>query len=148
MIYLSHPACLEHDPRAHFPEHPDSPERLRAIEAALAELDWLGMERREAPAASEDELRLVHTARHVDSIRELCRRGGGEIDADTFVGEASYQAALHAAGGACEMARLLVAGEDDVAFCAVRPSGHHAEPDRAMGFCLFDNVAGGVPPPR
>jgi len=141
MIYLTHPACLEHDPRAHVAQHPDTPERLVVIEATLAERDWLGMERRKAPAASEDQLRLVHTAHHVDSIRERCLRGGGEIDADTFVGEASYRAALHAAGGACEMARLLLAGEDDVAFCAVRPSGHHAEPDRAMGFCLFDNVA-------
>ena len=67
--------------------------------------------------------------------------GGGAIDPDTFVGEPSYRAALHAAGGACEMTRALVAGEATVGFCGVRPSGHHAEPDRAMGFCLFNNVA-------
>jgi acetoin utilization deacetylase AcuC-like enzyme len=112
-----------------------------AIEAALAERDWLGMERRLAPAASEAELELIHTPRLVSSIRELCRDGGGAIDADTVVGEASYRAALHAAGGACELARALLAGEDRVGFCAMRPSGHHAEPDRAMGFCLFDSVA-------
>ncbi len=141
MLYFSHPACLEHDPRAHMPDHPDTPERLVAIEAALSERDWLGWERRPAPAASERELELVHSADHVGSIRELCLGGGGEIDADTFVGEASYRAALHAAGGACEMTRALVGGEDTVGFCAVRPSGHHAEPARAMGFCLFDNVA-------
>ncbi|MGV1049985.1 MAG: histone deacetylase [Solirubrobacterales bacterium] len=141
MIYLSHPTSLEHDPRAHMPDHPDTPERLLAIEAALAERDWLGMERRPAPAATEAELELVHTPRLVSSIRELCLGGGGAIDADTFVGETSYRAALHAAGGACELARALLAGEDRVGFCAVRPSGHHAEPDRAMGFCLFDNVA-------
>jgi acetoin utilization deacetylase AcuC-like enzyme len=141
MLYFSHPSSLEHDPREWMPTHPDTPERLVAIEAALAERDWLGWERREAPAAAERELELVHSARHVESIRELCRSGGGAIDADTFVGEASYRAALHAAGGACEMTRALLAGEDSVGFCAVRPSGHHAEPDRAMGFCLFDNVA-------
>jgi len=141
MLYFSHPACLEHDPRAHMPAHPDTPERLEAIEVALAERDWLGWERRLAPPASERDLELVHSARHVDSVRQLCLSGGGEIDADTFVGEASYRAALHAAGGACEMARALLAGEDTVGFCAVRPSGHHAEPNRAMGFCLFDNVA-------
>jgi len=141
MLYFSHPACLEHDPRAHVPDHPDTPERLVAIEAALAERGWLGWERRPAPAATERELELVHSRAHVDSIRELCLAGGGEIDADTFVGEASYRAALHAAGGACEMTRALLGDEDTIGFCAVRPSGHHAEPDRAMGFCLFDNVA-------
>ena len=141
MLYFSHHACLEHDPRAHMPTHPDTPERLVAIEATLAERDWLGSERRAAPAASERELELVHSRRHVESIRELCLAGGGEIDADTFVGETSYLAALHAAGGACEMTRALLREEDTVGFCAVRPSGHHAEPERAMGFCLFDNVA-------
>ncbi len=141
MLYFSHPACLEHDPRAQMPSHPDTPERLVAIEAALAGRDWLGWERRPAPAASERELELVHTPRHVESIRRLCLAGGGAVDADTFVGEASYRAALHAAGGACEMTRALLRGEDTIGFCAVRPSGHHAEPERAMGFCLFDNVA-------
>jgi acetoin utilization deacetylase AcuC-like enzyme len=141
MLYFSHPASLEHDPRAHMPAHPDTPERLLAIERLLGERDWLGWERHEAPAAGESELELVHSAHHVESIRELCLAGGGAIDADTFVGEASYRAALHAAGGACAMTRALVAGEDHVGFCALRPSGHHAEPERAMGFCLFDNVA-------
>jgi acetoin utilization deacetylase AcuC-like enzyme len=77
----------------------------------------------------------------VQHIRELSIAGGGEIDGDTFVGEPSYRAALHAVGGACEMTRALMAGEASLGFCAVRPSGHHAEPDRAMGFCLFNNVA-------
>jgi len=140
-LYFSHPACLVHDPREGMPGHPESPERLQAIERHLAARDWLGWERREAPAASEEELRLVHTARHVESVRELCRSGGGAIDPDTYAGPASYEAALRAAGAACEMTRALVAGEARAGFCAVRPAGHHAEPDRAMGFCLFDNVA-------
>jgi len=123
------------------PEHPDTPERLLAIERALTAVDWLGWERREAPPATEAELELVHGAGLVERIRGLARAGGGAIDADTFVGEPSFRAAVHAAGGACAMTRALLAGEARVAFCGVRPSGHHAEPDRAMGFCLFNNVA-------
>jgi acetoin utilization deacetylase AcuC-like enzyme len=140
-LYISHPACLEHDPREQMPMHPESPERLRAIERRLAAAGWLGWERREAPAASEAELELIHSRAHVDSIRELCASGGGAIDPDTFVGEASWEAALRAAGGACAMTRALLGGEAAAGFCAVRPAGHHAEPGRAMGFCLFDNVA-------
>ncbi len=140
-LYYSHPACLEHDPRVHSPAHPDTPERLISLEHALAERDWLGWTRREAPAAEESQLELVHSARHVRSIRDLCAAGGGAIDPDTFVGEASYRAALHAAGGACAMARDLLGGDASVGFCGVRPSGHHAERERAMGFCLFDNIA-------
>jgi acetoin utilization deacetylase AcuC-like enzyme len=141
MLYFSHPSSLEHDPRAHMPAHPDTPERLLAVERVLGESGWLGCERREAPPADERELELIHSRRHVESIRELCLSGGGPIDADTFVGEASYRAALHAAGGACEMTRALLGGEAEAGFCSLRPSGHHAEPSRAMGFCLFDNVA-------
>src|SRR6204780_3379854 len=140
-LYFSHPACMKHDPRAHMPGHPDTPERLKAIEQALAALDWLGWERRQAPAADEEWLALVHDARLVEKIREMCAAGGGAIDADTYVGETSYRAALHAAGGACTMARALLGGEARFGFCGVRPPGHHAEPGRAMGFCLFNNVA-------
>jgi acetoin utilization deacetylase AcuC-like enzyme len=141
MLYFSHPSSLEHDPRLGLPGHPEQPDRLRAIEAALAERDWLEWERRQAPRASEEELTLVHSREHVERIRDLCRSGGGSIDIDTFAGEASYEAALHAAGGACAMTRALLAGEAEVGFCAMRPPGHHAEPERAMGFCLFDSIA-------
>jgi Deacetylases, including yeast histone deacetylase and acetoin utilization protein len=141
VLYFSHPACLEHDPSAQMPGHPDTPERLLAIERLLAEDDWLGWERREAPPATEAELELVHSAAHVASIRDLALSGGGAIDPDTFVCPASFQAALHAVGGACAMTRALLVGEAAVGFCGVRPPGHHAEADRAMGFCLFNNVA-------
>jgi len=140
-LYFSHPACLEHDPRQGLYGHPEQPDRLRAIEAALAEREWLGWERREAPRASEEELELAHPREHVERIRDLCRSGGGPIDGDTFAGEASYEAALRAAGGACEMVRSLLRSDANLGFCAVRPPGHHAEPERAMGFCLFDNIA-------
>jgi acetoin utilization deacetylase AcuC-like enzyme len=140
-LYFDHPACLEHDPRALMPSHPDTPERLCAVEQALERHAWLGWERRQAPPASEIELELVHSPAHVRGTRELCAAGGGAIDADTYAGEASYRAALHAVGGACAMTRALMAGEADLGFCAVRPPGHHAEPARAMGFCLFNNLA-------
>jgi acetoin utilization deacetylase AcuC-like enzyme len=140
-LYYSHPACLEHDPRAQIPGHPDTPERLLAIERTLADAGWLGWERRQAPAADQAQLELIHSARLVRMIEELSLAGGGAIDPDTSVDEPSYRAALHAAGGAGEMTRVLLAGDARVGFCAVRPSGHHAEPDRAMGFCLFNNVA-------
>jgi acetoin utilization deacetylase AcuC-like enzyme len=140
-LYFSHPACLEHDPRVYMPEHPDTPERLEAIEQLLAANDWLGWERRAAPPAEEAQLELIHSVRHIERIKELSLAGGGAVDPDTIVGEPSYRAALHAAGGACEMTRALMAGESKLGFCGVRPSGHHAEPDRAMGFCLFNNTA-------
>jgi acetoin utilization deacetylase AcuC-like enzyme len=141
MLYFSHPACLLHDPGEGLPGHPERPERLVAIEAALEEVDWLGWERREAPAASEEELMLVHPRVHVEAIRSLCEGGGGAIDIDTYAGAASWEAALRSAGAACAMVRALVEGEGRVGFSAGRPPGHHAEPSRAMGFCLFDNIA-------
>jgi acetoin utilization deacetylase AcuC-like enzyme len=140
-LYFGHSTCLAHDPRDGIPGHPESPERLRAIERYLDERDWLGWERREAPAAGEADLELVHSPEHVRFVRDLCHGGGGAIDADTHAGPASFEAALRAVGGACEMTRALVGGEAEAGFCAVRPPGHHAEPDRAMGFCLFGNVA-------
>jgi acetoin utilization deacetylase AcuC-like enzyme len=140
-LLLTHPASLAHDPRLLIPGHPDTPERIVAIEAALAERDALGWERRQAPAAEDAWIEAVHSERLRREVRELCEAGGGLIDADTAVGPESLRAARHASGGACELARALLAGEHEVGLSACRPSGHHAEPDRAMGFCLFDNVA-------
>jgi acetoin utilization deacetylase AcuC-like enzyme len=141
MLYLHHASSLDHDPGTLSFDHPDVPARIEAIEAAMTRADWLGCEVREAPAASRNELELVHEASYVDSIRELSAAGGGELDSDTFVSSGSYRAALHSAGGACALVRALIAGEASAAFCATRPAGHHAESDRAMGFCLFNNVA-------
>ena len=141
MLYFHHPSSRAHDPRALSRDHPDAPERVEAIETALARLDWPGLERREAPPATEEELELVHTRAHVRYIEHLSAAGGGQIDADTFAGSVSYLAARHAAGGACAMVRALLSGDDQAAFSGLRPAGHHAERDRAMGFCLFNNVA-------
>ncbi|HEY2398323.1 MAG TPA: histone deacetylase [Solirubrobacteraceae bacterium] len=140
-LYFHHSSSLEHDPRAHSPHHPDTPERLLSIERLLAEHDWAGWQRRRSPALDEATLELIHTPGHIARIRNLSAVGGGAIDPDTFVGDPSYRAALHAAGGACEMTRALLSGEAPLGFSAARPSGHHAEADRAMGFCLFNNAA-------
>jgi len=139
-LYLRHPSSLEHDPRALSPEHPDVPERITAIEAALAADGWRGCERRDAPAATTQELELVHSPAHVRFIQGLAAAGGGRIDDDTYVGAVSYEAARHAAGGACELARALMSGRGS-GFAGLRPAGHHAGRDHAMGFCLFNNVA-------
>ena len=136
-VYLHHPSSLEHDPGP----HPEQPARIPAIERELAGRDWLGFERREAPAADLELLYPVHPRSHIVFIEELSLRGGGPIDADTYTSSGSYEAALHAAGGAAHMVDLLLGGDAPVGFCGLRPPGHHAEPMRAMGFCLFNNVA-------
>ena len=141
MLYFHHPSSLEPDPRSLIPEHPDVPERIGAIERALAAADWLGLERRQAPGAEQSRLELVHTPEHVRYIAGLSESGPAEIDDDTVVTPASYDAAVHAVGGACAMVQALVAGEAEAAFCGLRPAGHHADRGRAMGFCLFNNIA-------
>jgi len=140
-LYFSHPSSLEHDPRELMPVHPDVPERLQAIEGVLGAEDWLGWERRPAPAAETAWLRTIHTPEHVARIAQLAERGGGAADVDTVVGAASYEAALHAAGGSCAVVETLLGNQASLACSVARPPGHHAEPDRAMGFCLFNNAA-------
>ena len=141
VLYFHHGSSREHDPRVFLPEHPDTPERIDAIESALEGAGWAGCSRVQAPAATFAELELVHAPMLVRHIRRMSLSGGGQIDEDTFVGEASYTAALHAAGGACAMVRALVRGDAEAAFCGLRPSGHHAGREQAMGFCLFNNIA-------
>jgi acetoin utilization deacetylase AcuC-like enzyme len=140
-LYFSDPSSLEHDPLEAMPGHPEQPERLRAIDRVLAAEDWLGWERRPAPAASTVELELAHTPRHVAALRELSEAGGGAIDSETWDGPSSYRAAAHGAGGAAALARALLAGEARTGFSVARPPGHHAEPELAMGFCLFNSIA-------
>jgi acetoin utilization deacetylase AcuC-like enzyme len=136
-VYLRHPSSVEHLTGA----HPEQPARIPAIEEELERHDWLGFERVESPAATRAQLEAVHSRRHVNSIEELCSAGGGHIDMDTVVSERSFEAALHAAGGAVALVDRLLDGDAPVGFSGHRPPGHHAERERAMGFCLFDNVA-------
>jgi acetoin utilization deacetylase AcuC-like enzyme len=135
-LYVRHPSSFQHDTGG----HPENARRLTAIEEAMSERDWLGMELVEAPAATREQLERVHSPIHVDSIQELSERGGGPIDLDTVASAGSWEAALHAAGGAAHAAERLLS-DGGFAFCGLRPPGHHAERDRAMGFCLFNNVA-------
>ncbi len=120
--------------------HPERPERIRALEELLERRDWLGWEVQEAPRATEEQLLAVHPRSYLDSVREHCRDGRA-FDADTPVVPASWEAGLRAAGAACALADALLDGTAPTGFCGLRPPGHHAEPERAMGFCLFANVA-------
>jgi len=136
-VWLEHPSSLQHDTGA----HPEQPARMVAIDRELSARDWLGFDRVVSPAVEASVLEAVHPGEYVASIERLCANGGGHIDIDTVVSQGSFEAALHAAGGAVRMVDLLLDGEAPYAFSAHRPPGHHAERARAMGFCLFDNVA-------
>jgi acetoin utilization deacetylase AcuC-like enzyme len=138
-LLYTHPACLEHDPGRH---HPESAARLHAVLDALADPEFARLERREAPEAALDDLIRVHPRQHVERmLRVVPRSGHVGIDADTILSPASGKAALRAAGAVVAAVDAIMAGAADNAFCAVRPPGHHAEPMRAMGFCLFNNIA-------
>jgi acetoin utilization deacetylase AcuC-like enzyme len=141
-LLYTHPVCLEHDPGSH---HPESAARLCAVLEALGEPAFARLERREAPEAAIEDLCRVHPRRHVERIlRAVPKSGHVGIDADTIMSSRSGEAALRAAGAVVAAVDSVIAREADNAFCAVRPPGHHAEPERAMGFCLFNNIAVGA----
>jgi acetoin utilization deacetylase AcuC-like enzyme len=138
----SHPACLEHDPGA---MHPERPARLSAILEVLGQPAFAGLERHEAPRAERAAIARVHPMAYVEAVlSNIPERGHAHFDADTAASPGSGEAALRAAGAVVAAVDAVMAGEADNAFCAVRPPGHHAEPGRAMGFCLFNNVAVGA----
>ena len=136
-VWLEHPSSLLHETGP----HPEQPARIMAIEHELAARDWLGFERVMSPAIDRALLHAVHPESYVASIERVCATGGGFLDADTVVSPHSFEAALHAAGGAVRMVDLLLEGKAPRAFSAHRPPGHHAETSQAMGFCLFNNIA-------
>lgn len=122
--------------------HAERPERTRAVADALrraAFADELDFE--EARAAERELVARVHSVEHVEAIERRCATGGGWFDSDTYCAPESFAIALRAAGAAVRAARAVCDGEYATAFAACRPPGHHAERDRPMGFCLFDQVA-------
>ncbi len=141
--YISHPLCLEHDMGAH---HPESPARIHAIEDRLIAAGLLSqLQRHVAPAATREQLMRVHDPDYIDSIESsVPARGYVQLDADTAMNPLSYQAALRAAGAVVLGVDLVVGNKARNAFCNIRPPGHHAERARAMGFCIFNNIAVGA----
>jgi acetoin utilization deacetylase AcuC-like enzyme len=137
---FTHPACLEHVTP---PGHPERVERLSAMLSELSAPEFAPLLRREAPRASRESLLRAHSTALVDHIlgAEIGQSGFVRIDADTVMSKGSLEAALRAAGGVIAAADEVMANKMDNAFCAVRPPGHHAQHGRAMGFCLFNNVA-------
>jgi acetoin utilization deacetylase AcuC-like enzyme len=137
---FTHPACLKHDTG---PYHPECPERLRAVLQALEHPDFAGLLREAAPRAEPEQLALMHPRGYVDAILAIRPEPGEStaLDGDTLMSSGSAEAALRAAGGAIAGVDAVMEGWAKGAFVAVRPPGHHAEPSRPMGFCLFNNVA-------
>ena len=134
----THSAMLEHRPGA---GHPERPERLNAVLAAL-DASGLDLARFEARRAERAEIERVHPAALVDAIFQAAPTTGlAAIDADTVMSAGSLDAALLAAGAVIQAVEAVARGDTARAFCAVRPPGHHAEPNRPMGFCIFSSVA-------
>jgi len=147
--YFTHPDCWKHEMGE---GHPECPERLSAIEDRLLSSGVADvLERREAPPASLTDIELAHGRMHVaalrgltDGLREEIEAGGpahAQIDPDTSINVHTWDAALRAAGAAIAATDAVLAGELENAFCSIRPPGHHACHDKAMGFCFFNNVA-------
>jgi acetoin utilization deacetylase AcuC-like enzyme len=138
-LLLSHPACLLHDTGY---GHPERSERLRAIDDALAAPQFKSLQREEAPLAELAAIERLHPKAYVETIRaSIPKRDHKWLDPDTVVSPGSWEAGLRATGACLYAVDRVMAGDADNAFCAVRPPGHHAEPSRAMGFCLFNSVA-------
>lgn len=138
-LFYTHPSSLEHDTG---PGHPERIQRLHAVNEALSASEFDALVRREAPRGSVWDIKRVHDDAYIQSVFDAVPDTGHVgLDADTVISPGSGEAALYAVGGVCAAVDAVAAGEADNAFCALRPPGHHAERDRAMGFCLFNNVA-------
>jgi acetoin utilization deacetylase AcuC-like enzyme len=138
--FISHPDCLLHDMGGH---HPEQPARLQAVEDQLIASGLAScLQYMEAPLVAREQLERVHAPGYIDAIEAAApERGIIHLDPDTAMNPHTLKAALRAAGAAVLATDVVINGEADSAFCCVRPPGHHAERRRAMGFCLFNNVA-------
>jgi len=136
---VHHPIFQKHDTGF---GHPENPERYRVVMEALRadENLWKDVIEVEADEAKRTDIQACHTPQHFKHIEEVVREGRGYLDPDTMVSGDSLEAALRGAGAACQAIDLILEGAAQNAFVPVRPPGHHATPDRAMGFCLFNNT--------
>jgi acetoin utilization deacetylase AcuC-like enzyme len=137
---IHHPVYAEHDTG---PQHPETPSRYKVVMDALhgdSEL-WKRLIEKQAPIATRGAVQACHSPNLYKAVERVVSEGAGYLDADTVVSMRSMDAALRAAGGACEAIDTVMRGEATNAFVPVRPPGHHATTERAMGFCLFNNVA-------
>lgn len=142
MLFLSHQSNLAHDMG---PGSYEDPARLAAILAAVGTPEFAFLDRRQAPAATPEQLARVHTPAYLEKMLTLADTAvPAMLDADTIAAPGSITAALHAAGALVAAVDAVLQGEHKTAFCAVRPPGHHAEPGQAMGFCFFNNCAIGA----
>ena len=139
-LVYTHAACFKHEPG---PSHPESPQRLKAVLEVLETPAFRALEWREAPMGTRMQAMLVHDQDYVDQIADVAPDSGRvALDGgDTVMSPGSWEAVMRCIGAACAGVDAVMAGEAANVFCATRPCGHHAEPDRAMGFCIFNQAA-------
>jgi len=136
--YIFHPQYLKHDTQS----HPENSGRLRAIQDRIKSSEiYPHLHFPEPRFATDDELKKNHDLDHINHVRNSCQNGTQNLDGDTVICSESWDAAILSAGAGLTAVDKIISGELDNAFAAVRPPGHHAEKDHAMGFCLFNNVA-------
>jgi len=136
----THADCLDHHPGPH---HPESPQRLHAVLGALRDPAFAALEWHDAPLGTIEQVRLVHEPHYVQAVEAAApREGYRALDAgDTIMSPGTWNAVMRCVGAACAAVDAVVSGQARNAFCATRPCGHHAEADRAMGFCVFNQAA-------
>jgi acetoin utilization deacetylase AcuC-like enzyme len=136
--YVFDPVFLKHD----YEGHPESAKRLKAITAKLDSSGVISkLKKINSRPASVEEISICHSADYIKNVERVCGKGGGHLDADTYTNSYSYEAAITAVGSLIDLTKSVIDGEIKNGFAFLRPPGHHALADRAMGFCIFGNVA-------